>query len=115
MRRTTRRDAATRSPARGPAATEAAAPSTARAGWPGYASPRSRCGDWCAAGGRHLGVLEAPGERTYIVRGAERLLDGVVQAVTHEAVVFEEVARDAPAGSARREVRKVLAGAQEER
>ena len=67
------------------------------------------------AGGRHLGVLEAPGERTYIVRGAERLLDGVVKAVTHEAVVFEEAARDAPAGSAGREVRKVLAGAQEER
>ncbi len=67
------------------------------------------------AGGRHLGVLEAPGARTYIVRGAERLLDGVVQAVTHEAVVFEEVARDASAGSAPREVRKVLASAQEER
>ena len=67
------------------------------------------------AGGRHLGVLEAPGERTYIVRGAERLLDGVVQAVTHEAVVFEETVRDASAGSAGREVRKVLASAQEER
>ena len=67
------------------------------------------------AGGRHLGVLEAPGARTYIVRGAERLLDGVVQAVTHEAVVFEETVRDASAGSAGREVRKVLASAQEER
>ena len=67
------------------------------------------------AGGRHLGVLEAPDERTYIVRGAERLLDGVVQAVTRDGVVFEEAARDASSGGARREVRKVLAGAQEAR
>ena len=67
------------------------------------------------AGGRHLGVLEAPGGRTYIVRGAERLLDGVVQAVTHEAVVFEEAARDASSGGAGRKVRKVLASAQEAR
>ncbi len=67
------------------------------------------------AGGRHLGVLAAPGGRTYIVRGAERLLDGVVQAVTHDAVVFEEAARAASSSGAGREVRKALASAKEAR
>ncbi len=63
------------------------------------------------AGGRRLGVLEAPGGRTYLVRGGERLLDGVVRAVAYDAVVFDEAARD----GAGREVRKVLARAQEGR
>ena len=65
------------------------------------------------AGGRRLGVLEAPGGRTYVVRGGERLLDGVVRVVTRETVVFEEAARDAAARGAGREVRKVLAGTRE--
>ena len=67
------------------------------------------------AAGRRLGVLEAPGGRTYVVRGAERLLDGVVREVTRDGVVFEEAARDAAAPGAAREVRKVLAGTQEGR
>lgn len=59
------------------------------------------------AGGRRIAVLEAPGRRTYFLRGGERLLDGSVQAVTDEAVVFREGQPSGPG----REARMTLAAA----
>lgn len=59
------------------------------------------------AGGRRFAVLEGPGRRTYFLRGGERLLDGSVQTVTDDAVVFRE---EPPSGPGR-EARMTLADA----
>lgn len=59
------------------------------------------------AGGRRFAVLEAPGRRTYFLRGGERLLDGSVQTVTDDAVVFLQ---EPPSGPGR-EARMTLADA----
>jgi hypothetical protein len=44
--------------------------------------------------GRMLAMVQAPDNKTYIVRASDRLLDGEVRAVTAEAVVFVQNVND---------------------
>jgi hypothetical protein len=65
--------------------------------------------------GRLGAILQAPDNRTYIVRPNDRLLDGAVRAVTPEAVVFVQQVDDPLALVKQREVRKLLRPIEEER
>jgi Tfp pilus assembly protein PilP len=38
----------------------------------------------------YLAMIQAPDNKTYIVRSGERLLDGVVKAITHDTVLFSQ-------------------------
>jgi hypothetical protein len=53
-------------------------------------------------------MVQAPDDRTYIVRTNDRLLDGAVRAVTPEAVVFVQQVNDPLSLIKEREIRKPL-------
>ena len=68
------------------------------------------------SGGAYLGVLEAAAGRSYVVRGGERLLDGVVLSVGARGVVFRRGGRDdAPPGALERDVHLTIGGREEDR
>ena len=58
--------------------------------------------------GRMLAMVQAPDNKTYIVRASDRLLDGEVRAVTAEAVVFVQNVNDPLSPVRQREIRKPL-------
>jgi Tfp pilus assembly protein PilP len=58
--------------------------------------------------GKLVAIVQAPDNRTYIVRPNDRLLDGAVRAVTPEAVVFVQQVDDPLALVKQQEVRKRL-------
>jgi Tfp pilus assembly protein PilP len=58
--------------------------------------------------GRMLAMVQAPDNKTYIVRANDRLLDGEVRAVTAEAVVFVQNVNDPLSPVRQREIRKPL-------
>lgn len=58
--------------------------------------------------GRLVAMLQAPDNKTYIVRPNDRLLDGIVRAVTPEAVVFVQQVNDPLSLVKQREIRKPL-------
>jgi Tfp pilus assembly protein PilP len=58
--------------------------------------------------GRLVAMVQAPDNKTYIVRPNDRLLDGAVRAVTPEAVVFVQQVSDPLSLVKQREVRKPL-------
>ena len=58
--------------------------------------------------GRMLAMVQAPDNKTYIVRVSDRLLDGEVRAVTAEAVVFVQNVNDPLSPVRQREIRKPL-------
>ena len=58
--------------------------------------------------GRMLAMVQAPDNKTYIVKAADRLLDGEVRAVTAEAVVFVQNVNDPLSPVRQREIRKPL-------
>ena len=60
------------------------------------------------SGGAYLAVLEAPDNRTYIVRADDRLFDGAVTEVTADGIVFLQEVNDPLALVSVREVRKGL-------
>lgn len=55
-----------------------------------------------------VAMVQAPDNRTYIVRPNDRLLDGAVRAVTPEAVVFVQQVNDPLSLVKQREIRKPL-------
>ena len=63
--------------------------------------------------GARLAMLRASDGRTYTVRAGDHLMDGVVRAITDEAVVILQEANDPVSRSKPREVRKPLHGSQE--
>ena len=65
--------------------------------------------------GAYLAVLEAPDNRTYIVRAGDRLFDGSVQEITADGIVFLQEVNDPLALVSVREVRKGLQDAEEGR
>ena len=58
--------------------------------------------------GRLVALVQAPDNKTYIVRPNDRLLDGAVRAVTPEAVVFVQHVNDPLSLVRQREIRKPL-------
>ena len=58
--------------------------------------------------GKLVAMVQAPDDRTYIVRANDRLLDGAVRAVTAEAVVFVQQVNDPLSLIKEREIRKPL-------
>jgi Tfp pilus assembly protein PilP len=60
-----------------------------------------------------VAMVQAPDNRTYIVRPNDRLLDGTVRAVTAEAVVFVQQVNDPLSLVKQREIRKLLRNAEE--
>jgi hypothetical protein len=58
--------------------------------------------------GRMLAMVQAPDNKTYIVRASDRLMDGEVRAVTAEAVVFVQNVNDPLSPVRQREIRKPL-------
>jgi Tfp pilus assembly protein PilP len=58
--------------------------------------------------GKLVAMVQAPDDRTYIVRTNDRLLDGAVRAVTPEAVVFVQQVNDPLSLIKEREIRKPL-------
>ena len=67
------------------------------------------------SGGAYLAVLEAPDNRTYIVRADDRLFDGAVTEITADGIVFLQEVNDPLALVSVREVRKGLQDAEEGR
>jgi Tfp pilus assembly protein PilP len=58
--------------------------------------------------GQLLAMVQAPDNKTYIVRANDRLLDGAVRAITPEAVVFVQQVNDPLSPVKQREIRKPL-------
>jgi len=58
--------------------------------------------------GKLVAMVQAPDDRTYMVRTNDRLLDGAVRAVTPEAVVFVQQVNDPLSLIKEREIRKPL-------
>ena len=65
--------------------------------------------------GAYLAVLEAPDNRTYIVRPDDRLFDGSVKEITADGIVFLQEVNDPLSLVTAREVRKGLQDAEEGR
>lgn len=57
-------------------------------------------------GGGFTAFLRAPDNRTYIIKGGERLLDGTVKSITEGAVVFSQDVNDPLSLVKQREIRK---------
>jgi pyruvate/2-oxoglutarate dehydrogenase complex dihydrolipoamide acyltransferase (E2) component len=58
--------------------------------------------------GRMMAMVQAPDNKTYIVKASDRLFDGEVRAVTAEAVVFVQNVNDPLSPVRQREIRKPL-------
>ncbi|MEO5824149.1 MAG: hypothetical protein ABIT71_26880 [Vicinamibacteraceae bacterium] len=58
--------------------------------------------------GRMMAIVQAPDNKTYVVKASDRLLDGEVRAVTAEAVVFVQNVNDPLSPVRQREIRKPL-------
>ena len=65
--------------------------------------------------GAYLAVLEAPDNRTYIVRADNRLFDGSVKEITADAIVFLQDVNDPLSFITVREVRRGLQDAEQGR
>lgn len=58
--------------------------------------------------GGFLALVQAPDNRTYIVRAGDKVFDGTVKAITQEAVVFSQDVTDPLSLVKQREVRKAI-------
>ena len=67
------------------------------------------------SGGRHLGVVQAPDNRIYILRGDEQLFDAVVDTVSEEGVLFLQEVNDPLSLVAVREVLRTMQGQEDGR
>ncbi len=65
--------------------------------------------------GAHLAVLQAPDEKTYIVRDNDKLFDGFISSITTDAVVFMQEVNDPLSLVTEREVRRPLRGVEDAR
>jgi Tfp pilus assembly protein PilP len=60
-----------------------------------------------------VAMLQGPDNRTHIVHSGDKLLDGVIKAITADAVIFSQDVNDPLSLVKQREVRKVLRGKEE--
>jgi Tfp pilus assembly protein PilP len=67
------------------------------------------------SGGVYVAVLEAPDNKTYIVRTDDRLYDGSIKEITADAIIFLQEVNDPLSLVTEREVRKGLRDAEEGR
>jgi len=67
------------------------------------------------SGGVYVAVLEAPDNKTYIVRTDDRLYDGSIQEITADAIIFLQEVNDPLSLVTEREIRKGLRDAEEGR
>lgn len=67
------------------------------------------------SGGAYLAVMQAPDNRTYILRGEEVLFDGVVKNVSAEGITFLQQVNDPLSMVREREVLRTLHGQEERR
>lgn len=67
------------------------------------------------SGGSYLGVLEAPDNKTYIVRADDRLYDGSVKEILADTIVFLQEIDDPLSSVTERELRKRLRDTEEGR
>jgi Tfp pilus assembly protein PilP len=67
------------------------------------------------SGGAYLAVLEAPDNKSYIVRTSDRLFDGAVMEITADAIVFLQEVSDPLSLVTEREVRRALRDTEEGR
>lgn len=58
--------------------------------------------------GDYLALLQAPDSHTYVVHVGDKLLDGVVKAITQDSVVFSQDVNDPLSLVKQREVRKTI-------
>jgi Tfp pilus assembly protein PilP len=58
--------------------------------------------------GEFLALLQAPDNHTYVVHAGDKLLDGVVKAITQDSVVFSQDVNDPLSLVKQREVRKTI-------
>ena len=65
--------------------------------------------------GSVLAIVQSPDNKTYLMRGGDQLLDGVVKAVSTDAVVFLQEVKDPLSLVKEREVRKPLRTPAEDR
>jgi hypothetical protein len=63
--------------------------------------------------GAYLAMLQAPDNRTYIVRNGDRLFDATVKAVTADAIVFVQQVDDPLSLVKQREIRRPLRAIEE--
>lgn len=61
----------------------------------------------------YVAMLQGPDNKTHIVRTGDQLLDGVIKAITADAVIFSQDVNDPLSLVKRREVRKALRGKEE--
>lgn len=67
------------------------------------------------SGGAYLAVMQAPDNKTYILRGEEVLFDGVVKNVSAEGITFLQQVNDPLSMVREREVLRTLPGQEERR
>jgi Tfp pilus assembly protein PilP len=60
------------------------------------------------SGSAHVAMLQGPDTKTYIIHTGDKMLDGVVKAITADAVVFAQDVNDPLSLVKQREVRKTL-------
>jgi type IV pilus assembly protein PilP len=60
-----------------------------------------------------VAMLQGPDNKTYIIHTGDKMLDGVVKAITADAVVFAQDVNDPLSLVKQREVRKMLRGPEE--
>lgn len=65
-------------------------------------------GIWKSPKGGFLALVQAPDNRTYLVRGGDKVFDGTVKAITQDAVVFSQDVNDPLSLVKQREVRKAI-------
>jgi len=63
--------------------------------------------------GRLVAMLQAPDNKTYIIHTGDKMLDGVVKAITTDSVVFAQDVNDPLSLVKQREVRKMLRAPEE--
>jgi Tfp pilus assembly protein PilP len=60
------------------------------------------------SGANFVAILEGPDGRTFMAKRLDRLVNGVVKGIEHDAVVFTERIEDASGAVRQRDVRKAL-------
>jgi hypothetical protein len=61
----------------------------------------------------YVAILAGVDNRTYIVRAGDRLLDGTIRSITHDAIVILQKVNDPLSLNDQREVRKTIRQADE--
>ncbi len=60
-------------------------------------------------------MVQAPDNKTYIVRGGDKLMDGTVKSITADTVVFSQDVNDPLSLVKQREVRKAVRPLEDQR